>query len=165
MRHFLFFLAILCAPFWVNAGGMETHGKPRSPLQVTIVPAQSDVVPAGIKPGDVVEFKVTGKSPGAEGDMKIKVELVGGVELLSGDIAWSGFTQKGEEKSFLIAVKVPRHGNGIIRARVSMSPSSAASFTAVAEYCFGKYAEKKPSHLPEIKKDNRGRSIREHRTN
>lgn len=162
MRHVLFPLALLCALSVANAGGMETHGKPRSPLQVNIAPAQSGLVPTDIKPGDVVAFNITGRSPGAEGEMTMKVELIGGAELVSGDTAWAGLVQRGEGNSLLITVKAPKHGNGIIRARVSMAPSVGASFTAVAEYRFGKFAERKPQ-LPDVKKDNKGRSIREYK--
>lgn len=166
MRYYLCVLAILCMSTTVYAGGMRAStGKPRSPLQVSISPVQTSLSPADIKPGDVVEFKITGKTHADAGELKIKVELHGGVELLSGNTTWAGPALKGEDKPLLITVSVPKHGNGMIRARISMSPSSGASFSAEAEYRFGKYAEKKPALLPEIKKDSKGRAIREHRVN
>jgi hypothetical protein len=144
---------------------MRVQGKPQSPLRADIVPVQSGLAPADIKPGDVIEFRVTGRSLAIDGEMRIKLMLVGGVELEYGDMTWDGPVLKGEEKLLLVAVRVPKHGNGMIRARVSMSPSSGATFAAEAEYRFGKYAEKKPTHRPEIKKDNKGRAIREYRAN
>lgn len=165
MRYYLCVLAILCMSTTVNAGGMRASGKPRPPLQLTIAPVQSGLVPADIKPGDVVEFKITGRALADAAELKIKVELHGGLELMSGSTTWIGPALKGADKPLLITVSVPKHGNGMIRARISMSPSSGASFSAEAEYSFGKYAEKKPALLPEIKKDSKGRAIREHRVN
>lgn len=165
MRYFLCVVAILCMSTTVYAGGMRASGKPRSPLQVSISPVKSGISPTDIKPGDVVEFKIIGKTHADAGELKIKVELHGGVELLSGNTTWAGPVLMGEDKPLLITVSVPRHGNGMIRARISMSPSSGSSFAAEAEYRFGKYAEKKPALLPEIKKDSKGRAIREHRVN
>ena len=139
--------------------------KPRSPLQASISPVQSGLVATAIKPGDVVEFKIVGKAFTDTGELNIKVELHGGVELLSGETSWTGPAKKGEDKTLLITVRAPKHGNGRIRARVSMSPSSGASFAAEAEYLLGMSAQKKPAPLPAIKKDHKGREIREYRVN
>lgn len=165
MRYYLFFLAIVCTSAIANAGGTTTHGKPRSPLQVSISPVQAGLVNADIKPNDVVEFKIAGTALVDAGELKLNVDLHGGIELLSGETTWVGPAVKGEAKFLLITVKVPKHGNGMIRARLTASPSSGASFAAETEYRFGKYAEKKPAVLPEIKKDNKGRAIREYRVN
>lgn len=164
MRYFCV-LAILCMSATVIAGGMPPSGKPRSPLHVSISPVKSGISPADIKPGDVVEFKISGKTYADAGELNIKVELLGGVELLSGNTTWAGPALKGEDKFLLLTVSVPKHGNGMLRARISMSPSSGSTFAAEAEYRFGTYAEKKPALLPEIKKDSKGRAIREHRVN
>jgi hypothetical protein len=147
------------------SGGIRASGKPRSPLQISISPVQSGLSPIDIKPGDVVEFKIIGKTHTDAAEVRIKIELLGGVQLLSGNTTWAGPALRGEDKSLLITVGVPRHGNGMIRAQISMSPSSGSSFASEAEYRFGKYAEKKPVLLPEIKKDSKGRAIREHRVN
>lgn len=165
MRYYFCVLAILCMSTTVFAGGMPPSGKPRSPLQISIAPVQSGLSPTDIKPGDVVEFRITGRTLAADGELKIKAELAGGVELLSGDTSWVGPAKKGEDKTLLITVRIPKHGNGMIRAQLSMSPSSGASFAAGAEYHFGRDAERKPALFPEIKKDNKGRAIREHRVN
>lgn len=163
MRYFLFVLAILCASAMVNAGELRTHGKPRSPLQVNISPVQAGLVSADIKPDDVVEFRITGKALAEAGEVQIKVELHGGVELLSGETTWVGPAMKGEDKTLLITVRAPKQGNGMIRARISMSPSSESSFSAETEYRFGKNHDNKAAHLPAINKDNKGRAIREYR--
>ena len=152
-------IAVLLDPLVVHAA------KPRSPLQASISPVQSGLVATAIKPGDAVEFKIVGKTFTDTGELNIKVELHGGVELLSGETSWTGPANKGEDKTLLITVRAPKHGNGRISARVSMPPSSGASFAAGAEYLLGMSAQKKPAPLPEIKKDNKGREIREYRVN
>lgn len=156
-------MAVLLDPLLAHAA------KPRSPLQVSIIPVQSGLASANInsgadiKPGDVIEFKITGKSFADADELNINVELHGGVELVSGDTSWTGPVNKGEDKVLLITVRAPMHGNGRIRARISMSPSSGASFAAETEYHLGKNAENKPAAAPAIKKDNKGREIREYR--
>ena len=110
MRHYLFFLAIVCTSVIANAGGMTTHGKPRSPLQLSISPVQSGLVNADIKPNDVVEFKIAGTALVDAGELKINVELHGGIELLSGDTTWAGPAVKGEAKFLLITVRQPNMG-------------------------------------------------------
>jgi len=137
--------------------------KPRAPLQVSITPVQVGLVSADIKPGDAVEFKITGKSFADSAELSINVELHGGLELLSGDTSWTGSANKGESKVMLITVRTPKHGNGRIKARMSMSPSAVASFATETEYRFGKQAERKPAALPAVKKDSKGRDIREYR--
>ena len=137
--------------------------KPRSPLQVNISPVQSGLSQADIKPGDAVELKIAATSFVDADELNINVELQGGVELLSGAASWRGPATKGEAKVLLITVRAPKHGNGRIVARTSMSPSAGASFAAEAEYRLGQNAQKKPAPLPMIKKDSKGREIREHR--
>lgn len=152
-------MAVLLDPLVVHAA------KPRVPLQVNISPVQSSLVPADIRPGDTVEFKIAGKAFTDAAELNINVELHGGAKLVSGETSWSGPAKKGEDKALLITVRAPMHGNGMIRARISMSPSSGASFAAETEYLLGKSAQKKPAHLPEKKKDHKGREIREYRVN
>ena len=137
--------------------------KPRSPVQVTIATVQPGLAPADIKPGDAVEFRITGMTVADAGELNLNVELQGGVSLLSGQTSWSGPVKKGEARTLLITVRAPKHGNGRILARISTPPTGGASFAAEAEYLIGQGALKKPAPQPEIKKDNKGRSIREHR--
>ena len=163
MRHYLCLLAMLCMSVTVYAGEMRTPGKPRPPLQIAISPVQSGVSPSDIKPGDVVELKITGKTHVETEKLDIRVELLGGVELVSGETSWIGAAKKGEDKALLITVRAPKHGNGRIRARVSLPQTGGAAFAVEAEYRLGADLEKKPSALPEIKRDNKGREIREYR--
>lgn len=163
MRHYLCLLSILCLPVIVYAGEMKTPGKPRPPLQIAISPVQSGLSPAYIKPGDVVELKIIGKTLADADELNIKVELLGGVELVSGETSWVGPAKKGEDKALLVTVRAPKHGNGRIRARVSVMQTGGAAFAVETEYRLGADLEKKPTTLPEIKRDNKGREIKEYR--
>lgn len=95
--------------------------------------------------------------------LDIRVELLGGVELVSGETSWAGPAKKGEDKALPVTVRAPKHGNGSIRARVSVPQTGGAGFAAEAEYRLGADKEMKPAKLPEIKRDNKGREIREYR--
>ena len=150
-------MSLLLTPLVLHAA------KPRSPLQLNISPAQVGLAPADIKPGDAVEFKISAQTFADSGELTINVELHGGAELLSGVTSWTGAATKGEAKSLLITVRAPKHGNGWIKVRMSMSPSAGASFAAEAEYHFGQNALKKPVPLTVKKKDSKGREIMEHR--
>ena len=152
-------IPVLFNPLFAHAA------KPRAPLQVSISAAQPGLAPADIRPGDTVELKITGKTFADTAELNINVELHGGAKLVSGETSWTGPAKKGEDKTLLITVRVPMHGNGMVRARIAMSPSSGASFAAETEYRFGKNAEKKPAREPAKKKDNKGREIREYRVN
>jgi len=138
--------------------------KPQSPLQVNISPAQTGLASVDINPGDVVELNITGKTFVEAGELVINVELHNGVELISGATSWAGSVNKGEEKTLVIKVLVPKQDNGSVTARITMSPSSNASFAAEAEYRFGQKGVKKPDQMPKIKNDSKGRAIREYRT-
>lgn len=162
---------MLCMVATAHAGGMSTHGKPRSPLQVSITPIQTSLSASdnktgtAIKPGDVIKLKITGKSFADVEELKIQVELYGGVELVSGETSWSGPARKGNDKTLLITVRATVLGDGGVRAQILTPPSSGAAFTAEAEYRLGQNALKKPALLPKIQKDHKGREIREYRVN
>jgi len=161
MKRFLLALSIamLFDPLLAHAA------KPRAPLQVSIAAVQSGISAADIKPGEVVELEITGRTLAGADELNINVELHGRVTLLSGETSWTGPAGKGEDKTLRITVRAPMHGNGKVSARISMSPSSGASFAAETEYIMGRNAQQKPAALPEKKKDNRGREIREYRVN
>jgi len=165
MRIYLYVLAMLCMTVTAHANGIKPHAKPRSPLQVNIAAMQSGTTVAEIKPGDTIQFKITGKSLTDAGELNIRVELYGGVELVAGETSWSGSANKGEDKVLLITVRAPVHGDGGVRARISMSPSGGAGFAAEAEYRLGQNTLRKPAQLPKTMKDHKGREIREYRVN
>ena len=136
--------------------------KPRPPLQVSIVPAQADQHTGVIKPGDVVELKIIGRTFVDVSELTIKVKLHGKMEWVSGAMTWSGSLKKGEEKLLLLAVRMPKQGHGRIAAHIATPPTPGASFAAEADYEFGSSAMKKPAELPAIKKDSKGRELREY---
>lgn len=150
-------MAILAGSFPAQAA------KPLSPLQVNISPAQAGISPAKIKPGEIVELRVIARAFVDASGLGIKVELMDGVELVSGETAWNGSLKNGGEKVLLITVRSPKHGGGGVRALTWMSPSIGAKFFAEAEFRLGKNAVNKPAPAPEIKKDHKGREIREYR--
>ena len=151
--------ALLAMPLAVHAA------KPRPPLQVSIAPMQSDLLAAAVKPGDVVELKIIGKTFVDASELSIKVRLYGKMEWVSGETTWSGPLKKGEEKLLLLTVRMPKQGHGRIMARMATPPTPSASFAAEAEYEFGSSTMRKPAELPAIKKDGKGREIREYPIN
>lgn len=150
-------MSLLLTPLMLHAA------KPQSPLQLNISPARVGLIPADIKPGDAVELMISAQTFADTSKLKINVELHGGAELLSGVTSWTGAANKGDGKVMLITVRAPRHGNGWVKALMSMSPSAGASFATEAEYHFGQHALKKPVPLAVKKKDSKGREIMEHR--
>jgi len=150
--------------FGVHAVEKSPSGKPVSPLQVSIAPTQSNFSSDDVKPGDVVELRITGKTATDADKLTIRVKLQGGLKLVSGNSSWTGAARKGEVQSWLISVKVLKSGvGGIVKARVSTPNTSGASFTSFAEYQIGQKASKKPELLPGRKMDGKGRSIREYK--
>lgn len=142
---------------------MVQAAKPMSPLQINIVADQPSLNSAAIKPGDVVNFRITAKTYIDTQDLFLRVELHGGVRLISGDLSWLGSANKGEEKVLQISVRAPRQGKGKIKVKSSISQSSATSITAESEYILGNVPQLKPSTAPQIKKNNEGRTIKEYR--
>lgn len=162
MRYYLCLLSILCISITVNAGEMRTPGKPRPPVQISISPVNTSVTPADIKPGDTVEFKVAASSRIEAQKMEIKVDLIGGAELVSGETEWSGPIAKNGEKSLIITVRAPFKGHGRIKAKAVIPVSEGTSFAAAASYTLGE-EEKKEKARPPAKKDSKGRDIREYK--
>lgn len=137
--------------------------KPLSPIQVNIEPVQAGIASANIRPGDIVELRIVSKSFVDAGELAIRCYLHGGAVLLAGETTWIGPVKKGDVKTLLITVRAPRHGIGVVRARAAMSPSIGASFAAEAEFRLGPDVANKPAPMPEIKRDHKGREIKEYR--
>ena len=163
MSRLLCVIALVCLSAPVQAGAFRHYGKPQSPLQVSIAPVQIGLAASDIKPGDVVEFRISAKSFADAGELLINVELHGGLQLVTGDLSWRGAAAKGEVKTLLVTVRTPMQGNGRIIARIATSPESGASFAAQAEYLMGGQAQGKSATVAQEKKDSKGRRIREYR--
>jgi hypothetical protein len=150
---------ILLAPLFAQAA------KPLSPLQLSIIAEQSGLGSEAIKPGDVVNLKITAKTYIDTDDLLLNIELHGGVQLISGGLSWLGSANKGDEKVLLISVRAPKQGKGRIKARASISRSMASLITAETEYSLGKVTQQKSSVMPPNKLNSNGRMIREYRPN
>jgi hypothetical protein len=137
--------------------------KPLPPLQVTIALVRQDIAPADIKPGETVDLVVKAVSMIDAPDMKINIELKGGVESVSGSLSWTGSAVQGEEKVLLITVRAPAKGHGRIKARASIHISNGPHFSAETLLALGNEEQVKPAKSPPIKKDSRGRDVMEFR--
>jgi hypothetical protein len=137
--------------------------KPSPPLQISITPVRADISASDIKPGDVVELKVSAVSFIDAQEMRVEVNLIGGAKLVKGDTSWSGPASKKEEKTLILTVQAPEKEKGRIKARVSSPPSGGARFSAEAEFILGPEVKTKPEKEPQVKKDSKGRSIVEYR--
>lgn len=144
---------------------MVQAAKPMSPLQIGIVADQSSLIAAAIKPGDVVNLRVTAKTHIDTEDLLLRAELHGGAQLVAGDLSWLGSANKGEERVLLFSVRVPKQGKGRIKVRSSISQSAAAPITAESEYILGNLPQKKSVATPPTKKNSNGRMIREYPLN
>jgi len=149
----LFICSIILLP------GLSRADKPLPPLQVTIIPVNTQLLSSSINPGDVVDLKIIGRSLTDAQEIRLEVELKGDTELVSGDTAWKGSLARGQEAVLLLTVRAPRKGRGLIKARMIMQAGQGASFSAEDRYVLGPDSKKKPALSPSIKKDKRGRNI------
>ena len=137
--------------------------KPLPPLQITIAPARQDINPADVKPGEIVDLVVKASSMIDAPDLKVIVELTGGVELVSGDLLWTGPAARGEEKFVAITVRAPAKGHGRIKARTSVHMPDGPRFSAEAQLALGSEEQVKSESTPPVKKDRKGRDVMEYR--
>lgn len=163
MKRFFILLTLLFIPAVIHANGAKPSGKPRPPVQVSITPVQTGLLPENIRPGDTVEFKVTAIALTDAKEMQVNIETPGGAEVVSGEDRWSGPMAKGQEKVLLITVRAPQKGHGMVRARAVIHVSEDVKFSAVAVYMLGIDPEEKKKPQPEKKKDSKGRDIMEYR--
>jgi len=140
-------------------------GKPQSPLQISIAPVDSSIMPEKIKPGDLVEFIVTAVSLADAEEMRISVALPKRSELVSGELSWSGPVSKNESRSLHFTIKTPDKQGGPIKARAIMPSSEGHSFSATAHYSLGVQAKSKDKAgiVRPLKKDSKGSDVIEYR--
>lgn len=156
-------LVALLFPLSLYANGARPSGKPRPPVQVSIVSAQPGLLSEEIKPGDTVALIVTVTSQTDAADMRVKVELTGGAELVAGDTSWNGAMAKNESKTFYLTVRAPAKGNAKVMAHVVIHISEDSSFAASASYSLGREMKKEEKPESELKKDSHGRDVNEFR--
>jgi len=154
--------AILLAPLCIYASGSRPGGKPASLLSLKISTADESFLPDNVSDGDVVDLEVTLVSHAELERVDVSVRLSGHIELLQGEIDWSGPLKAGEEIVFPVSLRVLKNGRGKIKARALSQLSKTASFSASHTFNLGRDKEEKPSHLP-VKKDSKGRNIIEQR--
>ncbi len=174
MNRALLFLTVisLAAPVALFAGGQGAEqgheksrpaAKPSAPLKISISPAQAGLLPADIRPGDVVEFRISATSHLDVPEMRIKIELTGGLELVSGETDWQGPIAQTGEKALTVTVRMPLKGSGEIKARALIHSTGGPSFSAGASYRPGGATGNKATPMPPLKKDGAGRDIIEYR--
>jgi len=169
------FLVIACCSVSLLTTAMvtaEPAQKPLPPLQVTIQPVRTDITPDAIQPGEAIAFRVTAVSLVDTQEMRIKVDLVSGAELVSGGTSWIGRAAKNVEKVLILTVRAPKNGRGSIKARASIPNTQGAAFSTETSYQLGadaqasqKLNQKSSIMEPEqqVKKDSKGTSVIEYR--
>lgn len=155
-------ISVLFAAPCLYASGSRPKGKPASLLSVTISPADENLSPDNVSEGDVLELAVTLVSHADLESVSLAIKLSGHIELLQGEVEWSGPLKSGGELVLPISVKVLKKGLGKIKVRAFSHLSETASFSASDTFRIGRNKEEKPSRLP-IKQDGKGRNIIEHR--
>lgn len=157
MKQIILFVCIL----FISASPAASLGSRKAlpPLSLNIAPVQADVVPSDIQPDESLDFVVTARSMMEAPEMRIRIELTGGAELLSGETSWSGPVEKNTEKQMRITVRTPAKGKGEIKASVALPLDNKPGFRIETRYVLGPDADKKPQKEPRVKKDKRGRDI------
>ncbi|MDT8317766.1 MAG: hypothetical protein RQ824_07230 [bacterium] len=155
-------IAILFAPLCLYANGSRPKGKPASLLSVAVAPVDESLSLDNVSAGDVLELEVTLLSHADLEKVSLTVKLSGHIELLQGEVDWSGPLKSGGELLLPISVKILKKGIGKIKVRAFSRISETVSFSASDTFKIGRDEDKKPSRLP-IKEDGKGRNIIEHR--
>jgi len=136
--------------------------KPKPPLRVSIAPVEDGIMPENIKPGDVLDFKITVNPLMDSQEMRIKIDLSGGAKLVSGETAWTGPVTKNTDKVLFVTVQAAQKGKGKIRVHVAIPSPQGTSFVAEAVYELGPGMKTKAVPERPAKKDSRGRDIIEY---
>lgn len=152
---------VVSLPVVVSAAGQ--HHKPLSPLAVSLLPVNQELAPADIKPGDSVDLAVSVSSSVDAPEMRITVELSGGAELMNGKTSWTGAAVKNSARSFVITVRSPLTGTGVVRTRAVLSDNNGNAFGGDAVFSLG---EQKPDGLQKkaVRKNAAGRDVLEFTT-
>lgn len=154
--------AVVVTSAWAS-GAAVPKAKPQPPLMISIAPAQPGVTPENIRPGDVVDFKVTATSMVDTTEMRIEVKLAGGAELVSGELSWTGPALKNEIKILPIRIRVPLKGKGSVKAQLSITLSGGTAFSTSSEYSLGHVEKPKLEPARPVRKDSKGHDVIEYR--
>ena len=172
LRKLTCFAIVVAVPCLVSTAAFAAslHNKPQPPLAISIAPAQPGATLETIKAGDVVDLKVTATSMIDTTELRIKVKLEDGAELVSGELSWAGPAGKREEKQLLFSVRVPAEGTGKIRAELTVSTDGGRPLQRSARYLLlteeqkqeQMEAKKNMKAAHPAKKDSKGRPIVEY---
>jgi hypothetical protein len=146
-----------------SPAALSFKSKPHPPVQISIAPVQSGLLSSNIKPGDVVEFRITVTSMVDTPEMQVHVKLDDGAELISGELSWTGPAMKNEIRILPITIKVPQRGRGSIKAQLSITVSGGTAFTTSSEYELGDTKKPKPGSARPVRKDSKGHNVIEYR--
>ncbi len=153
---------LLCAAA-VHADVGSVKGKPMIPLQVAIEPTVAKMKPQNIKPGDVVEFRISARAVRGADEVHIEITLQDGAQLVSGDLKWSGPLSRTERKQLVISVRAPATGVGRIVAAVSAVQNGKVTAAKQTVYTLGTgtgVGKGKPA--PRTRRDSKGREVVEY---
>lgn len=149
-------------PINMHAADANRMTKPRSPVSIIVQLADTRLDPASIKPGDEVALQAVAASSLDDPEMRITVSLSEGLQLVSGDLSWSGASVKGVMTAVPLVVRVPRDGKGKVRALVEVGPRSG-HISSRAEYEFGPAKRQRSQGTRNSKKDSKGRGVVEYK--
>lgn len=160
IRAMLLTVCVLAAGSPVGMAGAMSR-KPMLPVTVAIAPTLPGVNADTLKPGDVVAFTVKGIALAETSELRLDVKLLGGAELVSGTLEWTGPAGKGEEKQVSFFVRLPLKGLGKIKATATIVRAGKRTVKSSALYVLGNDERgKKPAY--QLKKDSKGRAIVEY---
>ncbi len=143
--------------------GAGAKGKPMIPVQVAIEPTAAKMKPKDIKPGDVVEFRVSTHAVRGAEEVRVDITLLDGAELVAGDLKWAGKLSGSEAKQLVISVRAPSAGVGRVMAAVSAVRDGKVVMTKQTVYTLGTSAgAAKGKPAPKTRRDSKGREVVEY---
>ncbi len=152
---------LLCAT--AAPAGAGAKSKPMIPVQVAIEPTAAKMKPKDIRPGDVVEFRVTAHAVRGADEVRVDITLLDGAELVAGDLNWAGKLSGSEAKQLIISVRAPSTGVGRVTAAVSAVRNGKIVMTKQAVYTLGVNAgAAKGKPAPKTRRDSKGREVVEY---
>lgn len=161
VKLFLIMLSLLAVHTPSDAG--QARSKPQPPVRVSISPVQTGLASANIKPGDVVEFRVTIHSSVDASEMRINNSLEDGLELVAGELMWTGQVRRDEEVSVAFNVRSTLKGKGKIISRVEVSSGDVLLYATTSVYDMSAPGKAKPRQPRAVGKDRRGQGVVEYR--
>lgn len=155
-------LAVLIIAQDSSPAALSSRTKPQPPVQISITPVQSGSTSSKIQPGDAVDLNVTVISSTDASMMRVLSTLGGGVELIAGDLSWSGEVRKGQEIIVPLIVRAPMKGKGKIITRVEIFSGDTLLYSSKAVYELVTPEKQKPQQPRAIRKDSKGQGVAEY---